>query len=99
MSGSRTRPLLVAAMLLMLGGLASVADYSREALERGAVGYALKPVKREQLVDALNALEAKFSQGLRHVLVVGGVVLLSRPAAAREALLSARADRQNNTTG
>ena len=50
--------------------VASVADYSREALERGAVGYALKPVKREQLVDALNALEAKFSQGLRHVLVV-----------------------------
>jgi CheY-like chemotaxis protein len=47
-----------------------VADYSREALERGAVGYALKPVKREELVHALRALEAKFSQGMRHVLVV-----------------------------
>jgi CheY-like chemotaxis protein len=50
--------------------VASVADYSREALERGAVGYALKPVKREELVHALKGLEAKFSQRLRHVLVV-----------------------------
>jgi drug/metabolite transporter (DMT)-like permease len=36
---------------------------------------------------------------LSGVLVVGGVVLLSRPAAAREALLSAGADRQRNTSG
>jgi signal transduction histidine kinase/CheY-like chemotaxis protein/CHASE3 domain sensor protein len=50
--------------------VASVADYTQEALELGAIGYALKPVKREQLVDALKRLEAKFSQGLRHVLVV-----------------------------
>jgi CheY-like chemotaxis protein len=42
----------------------------QQALERGAVGYALKPVKREQLVDAFHQLEAKFSQTLRHVLVV-----------------------------
>jgi CheY-like chemotaxis protein/signal transduction histidine kinase len=48
----------------------SVADYSQEALAMGAVGYALKPVKREQLVQALDRLEAKFSQGVRHVLVV-----------------------------
>jgi CheY-like chemotaxis protein/signal transduction histidine kinase/CHASE3 domain sensor protein len=48
----------------------SVADYTQEALELGAIGYALKPVKREQLVDALQRLEAKFSQGLRRVLVV-----------------------------
>ena len=41
-----------------------------EALELGAVGYALKPVKREQLVEAFRRLEAKFSQGLRRVLVV-----------------------------
>ena len=40
----------------------SVADYAQQALERGAVGYALKPVKREQLVDAFQQLEAKFSQ-------------------------------------
>jgi CheY-like chemotaxis protein/signal transduction histidine kinase/CHASE3 domain sensor protein len=50
--------------------IASVADYAHEALERGAVGYALKPVKREELVAAFGRLEAKFSQGLRRVLVV-----------------------------
>ena len=48
----------------------SVADHTQEALERGAVGYDLKPVKRAQLVDALQRLEAKFSQGIRRVLVV-----------------------------
>ena len=51
--------------------VASATDFSQqEALELGAVGYALKPVKREQLVDAIQRLEAKFSQSLRHVLVV-----------------------------
>ncbi len=50
--------------------VASVADYSREALELGAVGYALKPVKREELVDALKGLEARFMQRLHQVLVV-----------------------------
>ena len=45
-------------------------DYVQEALELGAVGYALKPVKREQLVDAFRLLEAKLSQSLRRVLVV-----------------------------
>ncbi|MBC8056765.1 MAG: response regulator, partial [Rhizobiales bacterium] len=48
----------------------SVADYTQEALERGAVGYDLKPVKRVQLVQALQRLEAKFSQQVRRVLVV-----------------------------
>jgi CheY-like chemotaxis protein/CHASE3 domain sensor protein len=50
--------------------VASVADYAREALERGAIGYALKPVARAELVVAFQRLEAKFSQGLRRVLVV-----------------------------
>jgi CheY-like chemotaxis protein len=48
----------------------SVADYTQEALERGAIGYDLKPVKRSQLVEALQRLEAKISQGIRRVLVV-----------------------------
>ncbi|WP_336693653.1 response regulator [Delftia acidovorans] len=48
----------------------SVADYSQEAMGRGAVGYALKPVKREELVHALQRLEAKFTQDLRRMLVV-----------------------------
>ncbi|MEJ1963238.1 MAG: response regulator [Gammaproteobacteria bacterium] len=50
--------------------VASVADFSHEALELGAVGYALKPVKREQLVGAFERLEAKFSQSLHRVLIV-----------------------------
>ena len=48
----------------------SVADYTQEALHLGAVGYDLKPVKRTRLVEALQRLEAKFSQSVRHVLVV-----------------------------
>ncbi|GEL72169.1 response regulator [Myxococcus virescens] len=48
----------------------SVADHSREALELGAVGYALKPVQREQLMEAVRKLETKFSPGVRRVLVV-----------------------------
>jgi CheY-like chemotaxis protein/CHASE3 domain sensor protein len=48
----------------------SVADYAQQALELGAVGYALKPVKREQLVDAFRRLEAKLTQAVRRVLVV-----------------------------
>ncbi len=50
--------------------IVSVADYRREALELGAVGYALKPVKREELVEALQRLDLKLSQSLRRVLVV-----------------------------
>jgi CheY-like chemotaxis protein len=47
-----------------------VEDYRREALALGAVGYALKPVKREDLVEALGLLAQKSEQGLRRVLVV-----------------------------
>jgi CheY-like chemotaxis protein/CHASE3 domain sensor protein len=50
--------------------IVSISDYKREALELGAIGYALKPAKREELVGALRRMEAKFSQSLRHVLVV-----------------------------
>jgi CheY-like chemotaxis protein/CHASE3 domain sensor protein len=50
--------------------VASVADFAHEALERGAVGYALKPVNRDDLIQALRRLEAKFSQTVRRVLVV-----------------------------
>jgi CheY-like chemotaxis protein len=48
----------------------SVADYKREALELGAIGYVRKPALREHLIEALRRLEAKFSQSTRHVLVV-----------------------------
>ncbi|MFT3814371.1 MAG: response regulator [Acidovorax sp.] len=50
--------------------IVSVADYSQEALGRGAVGYALKPIEREELALALQRLEAKFTQNLHRVLVV-----------------------------
>ena len=50
--------------------IVSVSDYKREALELGAIGYALKPAKREELVAALRRMEATFSQSVRHVLVV-----------------------------
>jgi CheY-like chemotaxis protein/CHASE3 domain sensor protein len=50
--------------------VASVADYRREALELGAVGYAFKPTKREELVEALQLIDEKLSQGVRHVLIV-----------------------------
>lgn len=48
----------------------SVADYAQQALERGAMGYAVKPVMRSQLVDALRQMEAKSASRLRRVLVV-----------------------------
>ncbi len=50
--------------------VASVADYAQQALERGAIGYALKPVNYDDLVEAFRRLEAKIEQGLRRVLVV-----------------------------
>jgi CheY-like chemotaxis protein len=50
--------------------IVSVTDYSQEALSRGAVGYALKPIQREDLTVALKRLEAQFEQRLRRVLVV-----------------------------
>jgi CheY-like chemotaxis protein/CHASE3 domain sensor protein len=48
----------------------SVVDYTQQALERGAVGYDLKPVRREQIVDILRRLEARLERRVRHVLVV-----------------------------
>jgi signal transduction histidine kinase/CheY-like chemotaxis protein/CHASE3 domain sensor protein len=48
----------------------SVSDYSQTALEMGAAGYAIKPVKREELVVALKRLEDKFTRKVRRVLVV-----------------------------
>ncbi len=48
----------------------SGSDFEREARELGAVGYALKPVTRDDLVSALQGLEAKFTQVLHRVLIV-----------------------------
>jgi signal transduction histidine kinase/DNA-binding response OmpR family regulator/CHASE3 domain sensor protein len=48
----------------------SASDHAKTALEMGAVGYALKPIEREQLLEAIRHLEAKVTQKLRRVLIV-----------------------------
>jgi CheY-like chemotaxis protein/signal transduction histidine kinase/CHASE3 domain sensor protein len=45
-------------------------DHAETALSLGAVGYMMKPVKREQLVEVLQKLEAKLSQRVHRVLIV-----------------------------
>jgi CheY-like chemotaxis protein/CHASE3 domain sensor protein len=84
----------------------SVADYSEEALAMGAIGYALKPVRREQIETALAKLEARFSQDLHNLLIVeddarqresisqllaNGGVLITAVGSAAEALAQLRA--------
>lgn len=48
----------------------SGADHSQTALSLGAVGYLVKPVKREDLSDVLETLEAKLTTTMRQVLIV-----------------------------
>lgn len=48
----------------------SASDYSQTALSLGAVGYMLKPVKREDLVQAFQHLESRFSGEKQRILIV-----------------------------
>jgi CheY-like chemotaxis protein/CHASE3 domain sensor protein len=48
----------------------SAGDYSQTALSLGAIGYMLKPVKREDLIDALKQIEGRISGARRRVLIV-----------------------------
>ena len=48
----------------------SASDHAHAALSLGAIGYLLKPVRREQLADVLGKLEARLSQRIRRVLIV-----------------------------
>ncbi|MFA6153511.1 response regulator [Mesorhizobium sp.] len=50
--------------------IVSGGDHAATAFSLGAVGYDLKPVRREQLVEVLQKLEAKISQRLHRVLIV-----------------------------
>ena len=50
--------------------IVSLHDYTQTALSLGAVGYMLKPVKREQLVEAFRGLEDRLTRRLRRVLIV-----------------------------
>ena len=59
----------------------SALEHTQQALEMGAVGYAIKPVKREELIEAIRKLEQRLAQKLRQVLVVEDV------AAQREGIV------------
>lgn len=48
----------------------SVEDFAATARRMGAVGYMLKPVKRDALVQAFEALQQRLEQTLKRVLVV-----------------------------
>ncbi|WP_311267981.1 response regulator [Sphingobium sp. WCS2017Hpa-17] len=48
----------------------SASDHSQAALSLGAVGYLVKPVKREQLAEVLEGLQAKLATRVRRVLIV-----------------------------
>jgi CheY-like chemotaxis protein/signal transduction histidine kinase/CHASE3 domain sensor protein len=48
----------------------SASDHMQTALSLGAVGYLVKPVKREDLTNALQALEAQLTRTVRRVLIV-----------------------------
>jgi CheY-like chemotaxis protein len=48
----------------------SASDHTQTALSLGAVGYLVKPVKREDLAAALQTLEAQLTRTVRRVLIV-----------------------------
>ncbi|WP_421736947.1 response regulator [Caulobacter sp.] len=48
----------------------SASDHSQTALSLGAIGYLVKPVKREALAEVLEALQSKLASTMRRVLIV-----------------------------
>ncbi len=50
--------------------IASSHNYMEQALEMGAIGYVLKPAKRDELKAAFAKIEAKLSQKLKRILIV-----------------------------
>ena len=48
----------------------SAADHSQTALSLGAIGYLVKPVKRDELAGVLRTLEAKLDSTVRRILIV-----------------------------
>jgi CheY-like chemotaxis protein/CHASE3 domain sensor protein len=48
----------------------SANDYMQTALQIGAVGYMLKPIKYEELTEALKKIEERLSQNMRRILLV-----------------------------
>lgn len=45
-------------------------DFSRQAMHMGAIGYMIKPVKHDQLLDAFARIEDRMRQDIRKVLIV-----------------------------
>ena len=50
--------------------IVSASDYSETAMSLGAIGYMLKPVKREELVNAFQSLQERLTQTMRRILIV-----------------------------
>gem|GEM_PF-6188315 len=50
--------------------IASAHDYMERALQMGAIGYVLKPAKREELKAAFGKIESRLSQKTKRVLIV-----------------------------
>ncbi|MDO9420451.1 MAG: response regulator [Herminiimonas sp.] len=50
--------------------IVSASDRSEVALQMGAIGYVTKPTSREQLKQVFQKLESKFSQKMKHILLV-----------------------------
>ncbi len=48
----------------------SAADHSQTALSLGAIGYLVKPVKRDDLAEVLKTLQSKLTSTVRRVLIV-----------------------------
>jgi CheY-like chemotaxis protein len=48
----------------------SVTDYTETAMSLGAAAYLLKPVKREELAQALQRMETKLAQRMRRILII-----------------------------
>jgi CheY-like chemotaxis protein/CHASE3 domain sensor protein len=48
----------------------SAGDHSKTALSLGAIGYMIKPVKHEDIVEALKQIEVRIAGGMRQVLIV-----------------------------
>jgi CheY-like chemotaxis protein/signal transduction histidine kinase/CHASE3 domain sensor protein len=50
--------------------IVSAGDHAETAYSLGAVGYEIKPVRRDQLVDVLRKFEARLSQRVHRILIV-----------------------------
>jgi len=50
--------------------IASVHDYVEKALQMGAIGYTLKPAKRDELKTVFAKIESKLSQKIKRLLIV-----------------------------